>query len=218
MAATAKECGLEHVIWSTLEDTRLYVPLSDNRMPTLLEKYKVPHFDAKGESDKFFKEAGLPTTFLLTSFYWDNFINFGMGPKLSEGGKYAITLPMGDRKLAGIAVEDIGKCAYGIFKNPEEFVGKRVGISGGHLTGAEMANALGKAISLEVKYNTVPFEVYRAFSFPGADDLGNMFQFNHDFADTFNGSRSIERSKRLNPELKTFEMWLEQNAGQIPLE
>jgi uncharacterized protein YbjT (DUF2867 family) len=218
MAAAAKKANLKHVIWSTLEDTRLFIPLSDNRMPTLMEKYKVPHFDAKGESDKFFTEAGVPTTFLLTSFYWDNFINFGMGPKLSEGGKYAITFPMGDRKLAGIAVDDIGKCAYGIFKNPEEYIGKRVGIAGGHLTGEQMATALGKAISQEVTFNSVPFEVYRGFGFPGADDLGNMFQFNHDFADTFNGTRSIEVSKKLNPELKTFETWLEENAERIPME
>jgi uncharacterized protein YbjT (DUF2867 family) len=218
MAAAAKKANLKHVIWSTLEDTRLFIPLTDNRMPTLMEKYKVPHFDAKGESDKFFTEAGVPTTFLLTSFYWDNFINFGMGPKLSQGGKYAITFPMGDRKLAGIAVDDIGKCAYGIFKNPEEYIGKRVGIAGGHLTGAEMATALGKAISQEVTFNSVPFEVYRGFGFPGADDLGNMFQFNHDFADTFNGTRSIEVSKKLNPELKTFETWLEENAQRIPME
>jgi hypothetical protein len=74
MSQAAKEAGLKHAIWSTLEDTREYIPLSDDRMPTLMEKYKVPHFDAKGESNKFFSDAGVPTTFLLTSFYYDNFI------------------------------------------------------------------------------------------------------------------------------------------------
>lgn len=218
MATAAKEMNLKHVIWSTLEDTRQYIPLSDDRMPTLMEKYKVPHFDAKGESDKFFLDAGVPTTFLLTSFYWDNFINFGMGPKATEGGQYAITLPMGDRKLSGIAVDDIGKCAYGIFKHPDAFIGKRIGISGEQLSGAEMASAMSKALGKEVIYNNVPFEVYRSFGFPGADDLGNMFQFNHDFADTFNGTRSIKLSKELNPELKSFDAWLEENAKRIPLD
>jgi uncharacterized protein YbjT (DUF2867 family) len=33
MARAAKEAGLEHVIWSTLEDTRRWVPPGDNRMP-----------------------------------------------------------------------------------------------------------------------------------------------------------------------------------------
>jgi len=41
MATAAKDTGLQHVIWSTLEDTRKWVPLSDNRMPTLMGKYKV---------------------------------------------------------------------------------------------------------------------------------------------------------------------------------
>ena len=86
MARAAKEAGLEHVIWSTLEDTRQWVPLSDNRMPTLMGKYKVPHLDAKGEANHVFTEMGVPTTLLLTSFYWDNFIHFGMGPR---GGRTA---------------------------------------------------------------------------------------------------------------------------------
>ncbi|MBI3698702.1 MAG: NmrA family NAD(P)-binding protein [Acidobacteria bacterium] len=70
MARAAKHAGVEHVIWSTLEDTRKWVPLSDNRMPTLIGKYKVLHFDSKGEADRVFTELGLPATFLLTSFYW----------------------------------------------------------------------------------------------------------------------------------------------------
>lgn len=84
MANAAKRAGLKHVIWSTLEDTRNYILLDDDRMPTLGEKYKVPHFDAKGESDKFFDEAGVPHTKLLTSYYWDNMIFFGMGPQKGD--------------------------------------------------------------------------------------------------------------------------------------
>ena len=146
MAEAAKQNGLRHVIWSTLEDTRKWVPLSDNRMPTLKEKYKVPHFDGKGEADNIFAEVGVPTTWLLTSFYWDNFISFGMGPQKGADGKLAITLPIGDKKLPGIAAEDIGKCAYGIFKRGAEFIGKRVGISGEQLTGAQMAAGFTKAL------------------------------------------------------------------------
>ena len=119
MAAAAKDAGLKHIIWSTLEDVRKSVPLDDNSMPTLQGKYKVPHFDGKGEADKFFTEAGLPVTFMLASFYWDNMIHFGMGPKRGADGKLAIAFPMGDRKMAGIGSGDIGKCAYGIFKKGE---------------------------------------------------------------------------------------------------
>ena len=187
----AKQADLKHVIWSTLEDTREYVPLSDNRMPTLQGQYKVPHFDGKGESDKLFTAAGIPTTFLLASFYWDNFIYFGAGPKRGEDDKLALTLPVGDSKMAGIAAEDIGKCAYGIFKKGSEMIGKRIGIAGEQLTGYEMAGALSKALGEPVVYKKIPAEVYRGFGFPGADDLGNMFQFYDEFEKELNKTRDV---------------------------
>jgi uncharacterized protein YbjT (DUF2867 family) len=218
MAEAAKAAGLQHVIWSTLEDTRQWVPLNDNRMPTLMEKYKVPHFDAKGESDKFFRDLGVPTTFLRASFYWDNFIYFGAGPKKGPDGKLYLTFPLDDKKMGGIAAEDIGKCAYGIFKKGKELIGKTVGIAGEHLTGTEMANAMSKAVGQEIIYNNVTPDTYRSFGFPGADDLGNMFQFYRDFEKDVNGVRSISFSKELNPGLKNFEQWLNENAKKIPLE
>jgi uncharacterized protein YbjT (DUF2867 family) len=216
-AQAAKDARLQHVIWSTLEDVREYVPLNDDRMPTLMGKYKVPHFDAKGEADKFFKEAGVPTTFLRASFYWDNFIYFGSGPKRGEDGKLALVLPIGQSKMAGIASEDIGKCAYGIFKKGKEMIGKTVGIAGEQLTGDEMATAMSQVIGEEIKFTPVPAAVYRSFGFPGADDLGNMFQFYDEFADELNQVRDIKTSKELNPDLQNFDQWLQKNAKRIPV-
>jgi uncharacterized protein YbjT (DUF2867 family) len=217
LAEASREAGVQHVIWSTLEDTRKWIPLTDNRMPTLQGKYKVPHFDSKGESDKFFTELGVPTTFLLTSFYWDNFIYFGMGPQRGPDGTLALTLPMGDKKLPGIVAEDIGKCAYGILKKRGDFIGKTVGIAGEHLTGAQMAAELSTALGEEVRYNSISPDAYRALGFPGADDLGNMFQFKRDFEEYFCGVRNVEVSRSLNPELQDFRTWLERNAKRIPL-
>jgi uncharacterized protein YbjT (DUF2867 family) len=217
MAKATKQAGVQHVIWSTLEDTRKWVPLSDNRMPTLMGKYKVPHFDAKGEADQVFLTQGAPTTCLLTSFYWDNFIHFGMGPKKGPDGKLAITFPMADKKLPGIAAEDIGKCVWGIFKKGREYVGKTVGIAGEHLTGGEMAAAFAKVLGRPVSYNAVTPAVYRSFGFPGADDLGNMFQFKQEFNDVFCGARDIGFSYSLNPALQTFDQWLAANKSRIPI-
>jgi uncharacterized protein YbjT (DUF2867 family) len=218
MAQAAKHAGLRHVVWSTLEDTRKWVPLSDDRMPTLGGKYKVPHFDGKGEVDRVFTELGVPTTFLLTSFYWDNLIHFGMGPKKGADGTLAFTLPMDGARLPGIAAEDIGRCAYGIFRRGEEMVGKTVGIAGEHLTGAQMAQALDSALGAKVVYNAVTPDAYRGFGFPGADDLGNMFQFKRDFNAEFCKARSVELSRSLNPSLQTFAGWLEKNKARIPLQ
>jgi uncharacterized protein YbjT (DUF2867 family) len=217
MARAAREAGLQHAVWSTLEDTRRWMSLDDPRMPTLMGRYKVPHFDAKGESDRYFRDAGVPTTFLLTSFYWDNLIHFGSGPKPGADGTLEFVLPMGGARLPGIAAEDIGRCAHGVFRGGSEFVGQTVGIAGEHLSGAEMAAALAHALGREVRHLDVPPEVYRGFGFPGADDLGNMFQFKRDFNADFCAARSVERSRALNPRLQTFAQWLEANAARIPL-
>ena len=216
MAAAARDTGLRHVVWSTLEDSRRWIPLDDDRMPTLMGRYKVPHFDSKGEADQAFRDAGVPTTFLLTSFYWDNLIHFGMGPKRGADGKLDFVLPMGDRKLPGIAAEDIGRCAHGIFRRGTEFTGRTVGIAGQHLTGTEMAASLTAALGEEVRYQAVSPAAYRGFGFPGAEDLGNMFQFNHDFSDEFCAARSIEFSRSLNPTLQSFDAWLKVSAKRIP--
>ena len=216
LAKAAKAAGIRHAIWSTLEDTRQWIPLDDDRMPTLMERYKVPHFDAKGEAEKFFAAAGVPTTFLLTSYYWDNLISFGAEPQRTEDGSLAFVMPMGDRKLAGIAAEDIGKCAFGVFRAGEEYVGRTVGIAGEHLTGGEMAAAIGDVLGEPVAHYPAPFEVYRSLGFPGAEDLGNMFQFKHDFNDYFLGARDPEFARSLNPELMTFEQWLAKYGELIP--
>jgi uncharacterized protein YbjT (DUF2867 family) len=217
MAKAAKAAGLTHVVWSTLEDTRRWVPLGDNRMPTLMGKYKVPHFDAKGEADEVFRREGVPTTFLLTAFYWDNFIYFGAGPQRTPDGRLALVFPLGDKKLPAIAAEDIGKAAYAIFKRGKEFIGRTVGVAGEHLTGAQLAAGLSRALGQEIGYVDVSPEVYRSFGFPGADDLGNMFQFKRDFNDYYCGARDLSFARSLVPDLQSYEQWLARHKDQIPI-
>jgi uncharacterized protein YbjT (DUF2867 family) len=216
LATAAKRAGVQHVVWSTLEDTRKQIPLSDARMPTLLGKYKVPHFDGKGEADAYFLEAGVPTTFYRASFYWENFVYFGMGPRRGEDGSLQLVLPMGDKKLAGIGARDIGRVAYGIFRNPQ-LIGATVGAAGEHLTGYEMAEKMSAAIGEKVTYVPVSPDVYRSFGFPGADDLGNMFQHHQEFEEPTLAVRSVGFSRAMNPQLQNFDAWLKQNAALIPI-
>jgi uncharacterized protein YbjT (DUF2867 family) len=214
MAGAARNAGIKHVIWSTLEDTRRWVPASDTRMPTLMGRYKVPHFDAKGESDQYFN--GLPVTNLLTTFYWDNLI--GMAPKKGPDGTLVFTLPIADKKIAGIVAEDIGKCAYGIFKRGQEFISKTIGIASELLTGTQIAAALATALARPVHYNAVTPAAFRDFGFPGAADLGNMFQFYAEFESHFAETRDVALARSLNPSLQTLAQWLAANASRIPIE
>jgi uncharacterized protein YbjT (DUF2867 family) len=187
-------------------------------MPTLQDHYKVAHFDAKADVDHLFADAGVPTTILYTSFYWENFIFFGSGPKKGPDGANALTLPIGDKKMPSIAVEDIGKAAYGIFKAGRTYIGQTIGVAGEHLTGAQMAASMSKAIGVPIAFNAVSPDMYRSFGFPGADDIGNMFQFKADFEEEYCGHRPLALSRRLNPDLQTFDQWLKENAKRIPLE
>ena len=218
LAKASAEEGLRHVIWSSLEDTRMWVALDDDQIPTLQGKYKVPHFDAKGESNQYFIANSVPVTFLHASFYWDNMIHFGLGPKRGEDGKLAISFPMGDKKMAGISADDIGKCAYGIFKKGNSMIAKTVGVAGEHISCADMAKALGDVLGEPVAYNEMTPGQFRGIGFPGSDDLGNMFQFYRDFEEACNSTRDVTRSKELNPELKSFRKWLDVNASRIPLD
>ena len=214
IAEAAKAAGVKHVIWSTLEDTRQFMSPDDKRMPMLQEKYRVPHFDAKAEANAYFKD--LPATMLVTSFYWDNLFMFGLAPKKGEDGSYSWAFPMGNEKLAGIAAEDIGRTAFGVFKAGQPYIGKTVGIMGEALTIDEMSRKLEKGLGLpKVNYNAVEPDVYRSWGFPGADEMGNMFQADRDFAKQMLANRNLDEARRLNPQLQSFDQWLANNKQAV---
>lgn len=216
LADAARIAGVKHVVWSTFEDTRDYMQADDTRMPMLPGNYRVPHFDAKAEANASFD--GLPTTFLLTTFYWDNLYAFGLGPKKSEDGTYSLTFPMGDKKLGGIAAEDIGKAVYGIFRASDRFIGKTVGIASEFLTIKEMGEKLSAALGIgPITYNDPDPADYRNFGFPGADEMGNMFQVYRDFEQEFAAKRSPALARELNPDMLTFEQFLDKYKSKIPL-
>jgi len=214
MANAAKAAGLRHVIWSTLPDTRDHIAMDDERVPTLHGEYKVPHFDSKAVSDRFFRDAGVPTTFLSTTYYFDSFLEF-FRPARGEDGKLALYLPMGDRKLPGIASEDIGRTAYAILQRGTELVGETISISGENLTGDEYAARFSKELGEEVVYRATSLDDVRASGVPGADDIANMFFYYAEHEEYFAGARDPEFVRTLNPRLKDFSTWLAANRDKF---
>ncbi|MFD8008124.1 NmrA/HSCARG family protein [Streptomyces mirabilis] len=214
MARAAKAAGPRHVIWSTLDDTREHIPIDDERMPTLMGTYKVPHFDAKAEANLLFTDAGVPTTFLQTTFFWENLIG-PMAPQRDKDGNLTLALAMADSKLAGIAVEDIGKTAHGIFKRGTELVGRTVSIAGEHLTGTEMAAVLTKVLDVPVTYVPVPFDVLCAQEWPGAEESANMFQFYAEVPE-YVDIRDLDFVRSLHPGPQTFEEWAREHKDAFP--
>jgi uncharacterized protein YbjT (DUF2867 family) len=217
MARATRQAGAAHVVWSTLEDTRKWIPLSDPRVPTLHGKYKVAHFDAKGEADAIFAAEAAPTSYLITSFYWDNFIHFGMGPRRGEDGKLGLAFALGGALLPGIAAADIGACAYGVFKQGPGAAGQRFGICGEVLTGDQLAAGMAQHLGEPVTFTDLPFEFYRNLGFPGADDMSNMFQVQSLFNKEFLANRDVKLARRLHPGLQNFDTWLTANIARIPI-
>ncbi|MBC8088253.1 MAG: NmrA/HSCARG family protein [Phycisphaerae bacterium] len=215
MARATKAAGVQHAVWSTLEDTRKWIPLDDNRLPTIHGQYKSPHFDSKGPMDEVFTNEGAPTTFVQVAFYWDNFIHFGMGPRAGENGDLTLALPLGGAKLPGIGVGDVGRCVYGVFKQGTGNIGQYLGLAGEQLTGEELAAKMGKAMGRTVNFYDVPFHAYRALGFPGAEDIGNMFQFQQILGQEFLDRRDPAQSRALNPQLQNFDAWLGEHAKEI---
>lgn len=214
LANGAAANNLRHVVWSTLPDTRDHIPLDDDRVPTLQGGYKVPHFDSKAEADEFFREAGVPTTNLSTTFYFDGFLDV-MGPVRGEDGTLVLTLPMGESALPGIAAEDIGRVAYAIFQRGEELVGETVSVSGENLTGAQYAAALSKELGEEVVYRPMTLDQVRELPVPGADDIANMFFYYAEHEEFFAGARDPEFVRTLHPGLQDFATWLAANHDKL---
>ena len=217
LARATRRANLQHVVWSTLEDTRRDVPLDDPRLPTLHGHYKVPHFDAKGEADAVFASDAAPTSYLLAAFYWDNLVHFGMGPRRQDDGSLVFALPLGGQKLPGIAAGDIGGAALGIFRRGPAAAGQRFGIAGETLSGEEMAARLADALGQPVTFQNIPFDVYRGLGFPGADDLGNMFEYQQLLGADFLTARDPKLTRDLNPATLDFAAWLHANTGRIAI-
>jgi uncharacterized protein YbjT (DUF2867 family) len=206
-ARAARDAGLRHVVWSTLDDTRPHFERTGADVPLLMGGYPVPHFDVKAEADELFRKAGVPTTFLRTTMYYES-LAAAFKPARDESGNLVLSLPMADRTLAAVGAEDIGRTAYGIFREGTSLAGETVALAGAHATGEEIAALESAALGEKVVYRPTPWDEFRSYPFPGAVETANMFQFYAEADETFVGDRDLERVRRLNPQLESLEAWI----------
>jgi uncharacterized protein YbjT (DUF2867 family) len=217
LAAAAAQAGVSHAIWSTLEDTRDAFAADGTRMPVLQDQYNVPHFDAKGAANRFFAQLRVPVTYLYTSAYWENLIHFGMGPQRGADGSLSVTFATGEARVPWIGAQDIGIAAREIFLRGDALIGDSIGIAGDHLTGADLAAQLSVALGERVNYNAVTPEVFRGLGFPGAEEIGNMWQYKRDTEAAYCARRDLVRARTLHPGMADFRTWLAANKSRIPL-
>ena len=176
IARAARRAAVRHVIWSTRVGTH--------------------------EADVLLRD--LPTTLLRTSVFWDDLIPLGMGLRRATDGGLDFVLPMGNRRLPGIAAADVGRCALGIFQRCGQFIGHTLGIAGECLDGAQMAAALSGAIGEPVRYVPTSFADYARLGLPGSGDPA--------YKDTHCAESAVDLTRELHPGLLNFEQWLADNV------
>ena len=192
-----KKEGVKHLVFSGLEYVKDII-----KKPCL-------HFDSKGLVEKYLDEIKVPYTSTRVAYYYENFLNFP--PQKADDGTYSFTSPM-NGPMDAVSVDDLGGVVVTLFNNPDEYIGKKIGLSGDRMTMHEYAAIVSKVTGKTLKYNQVPLEVYAKFPFPIAAEMAAMFEY----YEVGNPVRDIKLTHKLNTKTSSFEQWAEQNKDKFP--
>jgi uncharacterized protein YbjT (DUF2867 family) len=130
----------------------------------------VPHFDSKYEVEKHIAKIGVRATILAPAFFMDNLY---YGKEQLAKGIYAVALPAA-RKLAQIAVADIGAVAVRVLEDAARFTGKRFDLAGDELSGNDVIAVLSRIAGRPFTYYQVPLDVIRQHM---GDDAVKMYEW-----------------------------------------
>jgi uncharacterized protein YbjT (DUF2867 family) len=117
----------------------------------------VPHFDSKYEVEKHIAKIGVRATVLAPVYFMENLL---FGREQLAKGIYAAPLPP-TRRLAQVAVADIGAVAVRLLEDPARFAGKRFDLAGDELTGNDVIAVLSRVTRRPFTYFQVPLDVFR---------------------------------------------------------
>jgi uncharacterized protein YbjT (DUF2867 family) len=130
----------------------------------------VPHFDSKYEVEKHIAQIGVGATILGPAFFMENLY---FGKEQLAKGIYAVALPP-TRKLAQIAVADIGAVAVRVLEDAARFTSKRFDLAGDDLTGNDVVTILSRVTGRPFSYFQVPLDVIRQRM---GDDAIKMYEW-----------------------------------------
>ena len=156
LADAAKQAGIAHYVYTSVGSAH--------------RKTGIPHFDSKWTVEQHIRQIGLPVTILRPVWFMENFTTFA---KPSAEG--ALMLPMKPaRKLAMVALKDIGEFGAAAFLRPNDFLGQAIDLAGDELTMPETAALLTKAMGRPIRFEE--FQMDQAEAAMG-HDLATMFRW-----------------------------------------
>ncbi|CAE7717229.1 NMRAL1 [Symbiodinium necroappetens] len=218
-AAAAKAANLEHVIWSTFEDTCAIIPDDSETLPLDKSRCRVPLFDGRGRSDHYFNEAEVPTTFLIPSFFYESFLDFealGFLPRRAPNGQLFVELPISrDQPVPLVSAEDVAECARQIFRKGKDMLRKYVPVCGDLLTGSQIAGVFSKHLGEEVAFRYLPPAEFRKMHASKSEALGLMFQYFKDCNEEACKIRSISRTQELVAAARPLHAWFSSGRDHV---
>ncbi|HKC94668.1 MAG TPA: NmrA/HSCARG family protein [Nitrospira sp.] len=159
LADAAKQAGVGHYIYTSVGNAHRHTG--------------IPHFESKWQVEQHIAKIGLPATILRPVFFMENFTTFARPS--SEG---VLTMPMRpDKKLAMVAVRDIGQFGAAAFSRPKDFLGEAIDLAGDELTIPEVVALFTKATGRSVRFEEFPPDQVEAAM---GHDLATMFRWFND--------------------------------------
>jgi uncharacterized protein YbjT (DUF2867 family) len=193
---------VKHFIFSTLP------PIAKETGGAL----KSPHFDIKAEHEELARSLGIPSTFIHVPFYFENFLYF-FPPRPAGDGSFQFGFPQGDRPLAAMSVEDVGRVVAPMFEQPEQWIGKVVKPAGDEIPASEYAAIMSRTTGADIRFAHVPRETFAALGFPGAEDLADMFEYYRLHIPS--RVNDIASCRARAPELQNFATWAARNQEKL---
>ncbi len=159
LADAAKQAGVLHYVYTSVGSAHRHTG--------------IPHFESKWRVEQHIRKVGLPATILRPVFFMENFTTFS---KPSPDG--VLSMPMQpDRKLAMVALRDIGEFGAAAFVRPNDFLEQAIDLAGDELTIPEAATTLTKATGRPIRFQEFPSD--RAEAAMG-HDFATMFRWFND--------------------------------------
>src|SRR5262249_17846760 len=134
LADAAKQAGITHYVYTSVGSAH--------------RQTGIPHFESKWEGEQHIQKIRLPATILRPVWFMENFTTFA---KPSAEG--VITVPMRPtKKLAMVALKDIGEFGAAAFMRPNDFVGHAIDLAGDELTIPETVALLTKTMGRPIRF------------------------------------------------------------------
>jgi len=200
LADAAKAVGIKHFVHSTLD-----------------EGSNVPHLQSKAEIEHYLKKIGVPTSNVITSFYYENLLSTGFGFVKWRDDTVVFNVPYpADSTIPSFSVSDTGAFVLEAFNNPDKWIGKTLPAISEHISMNEITSTCARVTGLKVVNEPIEMEEYRKGG-PVAEELYLNMKWFYDHPNGKDSPREdVKVSHEIYPNILTWETLLKTTGWKGP--